>query len=57
MQEALQVLVGPEAQGLSANTISRLKRQWGAAPHDAAVFSQLDLATGGIANDQENIFA
>ena len=29
MQEALQVLVGPEAQGLSANTISRLKRQWG----------------------------
>ena len=29
MQEALQVLVGPEAQGLSAATISRLKRQWG----------------------------
>ena len=28
MQEALEVLVGPEAKGLSASVISRLKRQW-----------------------------
>lgn len=29
MASALSVLVGPEAQGLSASTISRLKGQWG----------------------------
>ena len=29
MSEALEALVGPEAKGLSANTISRLKQQWG----------------------------
>jgi transposase-like protein len=28
MQSALEVLVGEEAKGLSANTVSRLKRQW-----------------------------
>ena len=28
MQEALEVLVGSEAKGLSASVISRLKRQW-----------------------------
>lgn len=28
MQSALEVLVGPEAKGLSASTVSRLKRQW-----------------------------
>ncbi len=28
MQEALKVLVGPDAAGLSANTVSRLKREW-----------------------------
>lgn len=28
MENALQVLVGPEAKGLSASTVSRLKRQW-----------------------------
>lgn len=28
MQEALEVLVGPEAKGLSASVVSRLKRQW-----------------------------
>ncbi len=28
MQEALEVLVGPEAKGLSASVISRLKRKW-----------------------------
>lgn len=29
MQNALEVLIGPEAKGLSAGTISRLKRTWG----------------------------
>ena len=29
MGEALQVLVGPEATGLSASTVSRLKQVWG----------------------------
>lgn len=28
MQEALEVLVGPEAKGLSPSVVSRLKRQW-----------------------------
>ena len=28
MQEALEVLVGPEAKGLSSGVVSRLKRQW-----------------------------
>ena len=29
MSEALKVLLGPEATGLSANTVSRLKQVWG----------------------------
>ena len=29
MASALKVLVGPDAKGLSANTISRLKQEWG----------------------------
>ena len=29
MSEALKVLIGPEAQGLSASTVSRLKQIWG----------------------------
>ncbi|MBN2732490.1 MAG: IS256 family transposase [Balneolaceae bacterium] len=28
MEEALEVLVGPEAKGLSASVVSRLKREW-----------------------------
>jgi putative transposase len=28
MSEALEVLVGPEAKGLSASTVARLKQQW-----------------------------
>lgn len=28
MEEALKALVGPEAQGLSASTIARLKQSW-----------------------------
>ncbi len=30
MQAALEALVGPQAQGLSASTVSRLKRRWAA---------------------------
>lgn len=30
MESALQLLVGPEAKGLSASTVSRLKQQWAA---------------------------
>ena len=29
MGEALKVLIGPEAKGLSASTVSRLKQVWG----------------------------
>ena len=29
MREALKILVGPQAQGLSASTVSRLKQVWG----------------------------
>lgn len=29
MEEALAVLVGPQAKGLSASTVARLKQQWG----------------------------
>ncbi len=29
MEQALQVLVGPDANGLSASTVSRLKKEWG----------------------------
>jgi len=29
MREALKVLLGPQASGFSANTVSRLKQIWG----------------------------
>ena len=41
MSAALEVLVGPEAQGLSASTVSRLKRTW-AADYQAWCESPLD---------------
>ena len=41
MSDALQVLLGKEAQGLSANVVSRLKAQW-AAEH--AVWNRRDLS-------------
>ena len=34
MGEALKVLVGPEAEGLSASTVSRLKQVWAKEYHD-----------------------
>ena len=34
MSEALKVLVGPEAEGLSASTVSRLKQVWAQEYHD-----------------------
>ena len=41
MENALEALVGPEAKGLSASTVSRLKRQWG-EEYDAWRRAQLD---------------
>ena len=41
MADALQVLVGPEAQGLSASTVARLKRTW-ADEYQAWRTSRLD---------------
>ena len=41
MEGALEVLVGPEAKGLSASTVARLKRQW-AQEYDAWRQSRLD---------------
>jgi len=41
MQSALEVLVGPEAKGLSASTISRLKQVWG-EEYDAWCQAPLD---------------
>ena len=66
MQEALQVLVGPEAQGLSANTISRLKRQWGQqyrewdqAPldRDRWVYIWADGIHSGLRGEQDKLCA
>ena len=66
MQEALQVLVGPEAQGLSANTISRLKRQWGQqyrewhqAPldKDRWVYIWADGIHSGLRGEQDKLCA
>lgn len=41
MENALEVLVGPEAKGLSASTVARLKRQW-AEEYDQWRQSRLD---------------
>lgn len=41
MGEALRVLVGPEAEGLSASTVSRLKQEWKA---DYERFAHSDLS-------------
>ena len=41
MQEALEVLVGPDATGLSAPVVSRLKREW---ETDYATWSKRDLS-------------
>lgn len=41
MEQALSALVGPEAKGLSASTVSRLKRQW-ADEYDAWCKRPLD---------------
>ena len=41
MSEALEVLVGPEAKGLSASTVARLKQQW-ATEYDDWMHKPLD---------------
>ena len=43
MQEALEVLVGPEAKGLSASVIGRLKREWEA---EYAEWCRRDMGRG-----------
>jgi transposase-like protein len=41
MEEALKVLVGPDAEGLSASTVSRLKKEW-KGQYEAWRHSRLD---------------
>jgi len=41
MSEALEVLVGPDAKGLSASTVARLKQQW-ATEYDDWIHKPLD---------------
>jgi len=66
MSEALKVLVGDEAKGLSANTVSRLKKEWGAqyqqwrdAPlsKDKWVYIWADGIYSGLRSEQDKLCA
>ncbi len=66
MAPALKVLLGPEAKGLSANTISRLKRDWakeyegwkGAAIDDEAiVYIWADGVHSGLRGEEDKLCA
>ncbi|ASJ72098.1 hypothetical protein IMCC3135_10020 [Granulosicoccus antarcticus IMCC3135] len=66
MQSALEVLVGPEAKGLSASTISRLKQVWGEeyeawcqAPldKDQWVYVWVDGIHSGLRSDDSKLCA
>lgn len=66
MQSALEVLVGPEAKGLSASTISRLKQVWGEeyeawckAPLDTDqwVYIWVDGIHSGLRSDDSKLCA
>jgi putative transposase len=66
MQSALEVLVGPEAKGLSASTISRLKQTWGdeydawcKAPldKDQWVYIWVDGIHSGLRSDESKLCA
>tara|TARA_R110000787_G_scaffold211785_1_gene321604 strand:- start:79 stop:1371 length:1293 start_codon:yes stop_codon:yes gene_type:complete len=66
MGEALQVLVGPEAQGLSASTVSRLKRAWaqeyqswstGRLDRDRWVYVWADGVYSGLRAEQTKLCA
>jgi len=66
MGEALKVLIGPQAQGLSASTVSRLKqvwakeyRQWGEDPldRDRWVYVWVDGIYSGLRAEQTQLCA
>ena len=66
MQEALEVLVGPDAQGLSASTIARLKQTWGAEyetwcqrriDNEQWVYIWVDGIYSGLRADQHRLCA
>ena len=66
MGAALEVLVGPEAKGLSANTVSRLKRRWAQeyqawreAPldKDRWVYVWVDGVYSGLRGEQSKLCA
>lgn len=66
MQEALEVLVGPEATGLSASTVARLKQQWRAEyeqwrhrrlSDDEWVYIWVDGIYSGIRADTQRLCA
>jgi putative transposase len=66
MGEALQVLVGPEAQGLSASTVSRLKQVWaqeyqswstGRLDRDRWVYIWADGVYSGLRAEQTKLCA
>ena len=66
MQSALEVLVGPEAKGLSASTISRLKQTWGTEyeawcnvllDKDQWVYVWVDGIHSGLRNDESKLCA
>ena len=66
MQSALEVLVGPEAKGLSASTISRLKQTWGdeydvwckaSLDKDQWVYIWVDGIHSGLRSDESKLCA
>jgi len=66
MGEALKVLVGPQAKGLSASTVSRLKQVWGEQYHqwrrdsldkDRWVYIWADGIYSGLRGEQEKLCA
>jgi len=66
MEEALKVLVGPQAQGLSASTVSRLKQSWaqeyqrwreGSLSKDRWVYVWADGVYSGLRGEQDKLCA
>lgn len=63
MEEALKVLVGPEAQGLSASTVARLKRTWAEeyqqwrshSLHDEWVYLWADGIYSGLRSSEDKL--
>ena len=66
MGAALKVLLGPDAQGLSANTVSRLKRDWGKEydgwrdeplDKDPWVYIGADGVCSGLRSEEDKLYA